>query len=271
MGVSINAGNGELLLSLTVAASHTLTVQLSDGAGSPPVSQELLVLVIEPLRDIGEAVLAVTLIENVDEAAAYTFTLSGGIAPYSYTFAEAQGLAVNVASGVLSYSADGAALGVYVVTVSADDTAAASAPITLLLTVEVSAALSVNVPERITVGVGVRGVLDDVEFVASGGVGERSFTLLDDLGHFAIDSDGGDFRITAALTSVTVVSVVWQLDDTDARTPAIEGTLAVTVMSGVSFSSSKKRVYVTVGIRGNVILEAVAFGGEGAYTYSLTW
>ena len=268
VGVSINADNGELLLSLTVAASHTLTVQLSDGADSLPVSQELSVLVIDPLSDISEAVLAVTLIEDVDDAAAYTLAVAGGIAPYSYTFAISQGLSVNAASGVLSYSADGAAPGVYVVTVSADDAAAASAPIELLLTVEVSAALSANVSERVTVGVAVRGVLDDVEFVASGGVGERSFTLLDDLGHFAIDSDGGDFRITAALASATVVSVVWQLDDTDARTPAIEGTLAVTVMLGVSFSSSKKRVYVTVGINGGVILEAVAFGGEGAYTYS---
>ena len=268
IGVSIDAVNGELLLSLTVAASHTLTVQLSDGAGSLPESQELSVLVIDPLSDISEAVLAVTLIEDVGEAAAYTFAVAGGIAPYSYTLAESQGLSVNAGSGVLSYSADGAAPGVYVVIVSADDAAAASVPIELLLTVEMSAALSANVSERVTVGVAVTGVLGDVEFVASGGVGERSFTLLDDLGHFAIDSDGGDFRITAALASATVVSVVWQLDDTDARTPAIEGTLAVTVMLGVSFSSSKKRVYVTVGIEGGVILEAVAFGGEGAYTYS---
>ena len=268
VGVSINADNGELLLSLTVAASHTLTVQLSDDVGSLPVSQEFSVLVIDPLSDISEAVLAVTLIEDVGEAAAYTFAVAGGIAPYSYTFAISQGLSVNVASGVLSYSADGAAPGVYVVTVSADDAAAASAPIELLLTVEVSAKLSAKVSELVTVGVAVRGVLDDVEFVASGGVGERSFTLLDGLGHFAIGSDGGDFRITAAFAGATVVSVVWQLDDTDARTPAIEGTLAVTVMSGVSFNSSKKRVYVTVGINGGVILEAVAFGGEGAYSYS---
>ena len=268
VGVSINAVNGELLLSLTVAASHTLTVQLSDGADSLPVSQELSVLVIEPLRDISEAVLAVTLIEDVDDAAAYTFAVAGGIAPYSYTFVESQSLSVNVGSGVLSYSAGGAVPGVYVVTVSADDAAAVIAPIELLLTVEVSAALSANVSERVTVGVGVTGVLGDVGFVASGGVGERSFTLLDDLGHFAIDSDGGDFRITAAFAGATLVSVVWKLDDTDARTPAIEGTLAVTVMSGVSFNPSEKRVYVTVGIRGDVILEAVAFGGEGAYTYS---
>ena len=268
VGVSINADNGELLLSLTVAASHALTVQLSDGADSLPVSQELSVLVIEPLSDIGETVLAVTLIEDVGEAAAYTFAVAGGIAPYSYTFVESQSLSVNAGSGVLSYSAGGAAPGVYVVTVSADDAAAVIAPIELLLTVEVSAALSANVSERVTVGVAVTGVLGDVEFVASGGVGERSFTLLDDLGHFAIDSDGGDFRITAAFAGATVVSVVWQLDDTDARTPAIEGTLAVAVMSGVSFNPSEKRVYVTVGIEGGVILEAVAFGGEGAYTYS---
>ena len=268
VGVSINADNGELLLSLTVAASHALTVQLSDGAGSLPESQELSVLVIEPLSDISEAVLAVTLIEDVSEAAAYTFAVAGGIAPYSYTFVESQSLSVNVGSGVLSYSAGGAVPGVYVVTVSADDAAAVIAPIELLLTVEVSAALSANVSERVTVGVAVTGVLDDVEFVASGGVGERSFTLLDDSGHFAIDSDGGDFRITAAFADATLVSVVWKLDDTDARTPAIEGTLAVTVMSGVSFNPSEKRVYVTVGINGGVILEAVAFGGEGAYTYS---
>ena len=266
LGISINADNGELLLSLTVVASHILTVKLSDGAGSETVSQEFSVLVIEPLSDISEAVLAVTLIEDVGEAAAYTFVVAGGIEPYSYTFVEAQSLSVNAGSGVLSY-AGGATLGVYVVTVSADDAAVASAPIELLLTVEVSAKLSANVSERVTVGVGVRGVLDDVEFVASGGVGERSFTLLDGLGHFAIDSDGGDFRITAAFAGATLVSVVWQLDDTDARTPAIKGTLAVTVMSGVSFNPSEKRVYVTVGIEGGVILEAVAFGGEGAYSY----
>ena len=139
LGVSINADNGELLLSLTVAASLILTAQLSDGAGSLPASQELSVLVIEPLSDISEAVLAVTLIEDVGEAAAYTFAVAGGIAPYSYMFATLQGLSVNVTSGVLSYSAGGAEPRVYVVTVSADDDAAASAPITLLLTVEVSA------------------------------------------------------------------------------------------------------------------------------------
>ena len=268
-GVSINAVNGELLLSLTAAASHTLTVELSDGVGSLPMSQEFSVLVIDPFRDIGEMVSAVTLIENVGDAAVHTFAVAGGIAPYSYTFAELQGLSVNAASGVLSYRAGGAP-GVYVVTVSADDMAAASAPIELLLTVEVSAVLGANVAERVNAAVSVTGVLPRAEFISSGGVGERVFALVDDAGHFAINSDGSNFRITQAFTTVTLVSVVWRLDDTDEkRTPAISGTIVVELFSGMYFPVSEERLLVTVGVQGGVILTAVVAGGDGNYSYSL--
>ena len=270
VGVSINADNGELLLSLTAAASHTLTVQLSDDADSLPISQEFSVLVIDPLRDIGEMVSAVTLIENVGDVAVHTFAVAGGIAPYSYTFAELQGLSVNADNGVLSYRAGGGTPGVYVVIVLADDMAAANAPIELLLTVEVSAVLGANVAERVNGAVSVTGVLPRAEFISSGGVGERVFALVDDAGHFAMDSDGSNFRITQAFTTMTLVSVVWRLDDAgEKRTPAITGTIVVELFSGMHFPVSEERLLVTVGVQGGVILTAVVAGGDGNYSYSL--
>ena len=234
VGVSINADNGELLLSLTVAASHTLTVELSDGVGSSPVSQKFsVVVVIEPLRDVGEVVLAVTLIEDVGDAAVHTFAVAGGIAPYSYTFIESQGLSVNAASGVLSYLADGAAPGVYVVAVSVDDTAAAIAPITLLLTVEVSAVLSAALSDGAKDGVDSfvkwTGVLSTVELSGAGGIPPYTFTLLAN-DNFGIDEDGKNFRITAEFASEAVVSVVWVLNDSDTeRTPAVSGMVQVEI------------------------------------------
>ena len=273
-GVSINAGNGELLLSLTVAASHTLTVQLSDGAGSEPVSQAILLMIemraaaIEALRDIREAVLTVTLIENVDDAAAHTFAVTGGVAPYSYTFAKADGLSVNATSGVLSYSAGGAEPGVYVVTVSADDAAAVTAPITLLLTVEVSAVLTVELSDGAKDGVGsfvnFEGPVAGVELSGVGGIAPYTFTLLAN-DNFGIDADGKNFRITAAFTDAVTVSAVWVLEDSDGRTPAVSGTVRVEIRDALGFADNKPVVNVTVGVKADgAIYTAKAQQDDGA-------
>ena len=256
VGVSINAVNGELLLSLTVAASHTLTVKLSDGVGSSPVSQEFsVVVVIEPLRDVGEVVLAVTLIEDVGDAAVHTFAVAGGIAPYSYTFIESQGLSVNAASGVLSY-AGGAKPRVYVVTVSADDAAAAIAPITLLLTVEVSAVLSAALSDGAKDGVDSfvkwTGVLPTVELSGAGGIPPYTFTLLAN-DNFGIDADGKNFRITAEFASETVVSVVWVLEDSDlGLTPAVLGTVQVEIKDIVRPLAMVSDIEGTISVSGGL-------------------
>ena len=268
VGVSINAVNGELLLSLTAAASHTLTVELSDGVGSSPVSQEFsVVVVIEPLRDVGEVVLAVTLIEDVGDAAVHTFAVAGGIAPYSYTFIESQGLSVNAASGVLSYLADGAAPGVYVVAVSVDDAAAAIAPIELLLTVEVSAVLSAALSDGAKDGVDSfvkwTGVLPTVELSGAGGIPPYTFTLLAN-DNFGIDEDGKNFRITAEFASATVVSVVWVLEDSDllGQTPAVSGTVQVEIKDIVRPLAMVSDIEGTISVSGG--------GADGIYSTDQT-
>ena len=270
VGVSINAVNGELLLSLTVAASHTLTVELSDGADSRPVSQGFSVLVIEPLRDIGEVVLAVTLIENVGDADVYTFTVTGGIAPYSYTFVEAQSLSVNAASGVLSY-AGGAKPRVYVVTVSADDAAAVSAPITLLLTVEVSAVLSAALSDGAKDGVdsfvSLTAVVPGVELSGVGGIPPYIFTLLAN-DNFGIDEDGGNFRITAEFNDVVMTSAVWVLEDSDERTPAVTGTVEVEIKDELGFVNNSPVVNVTVGVKSGGVLYTAKAQKDDKATYS---
>ena len=226
-----------------------------------------IVAVIEPLRDVGEVVLAVTLIEDVGEAAAYTFAVAGGIAPYSYTFIESQGLSVDAASGVLSYLADGAAPGVYVVAVSADDTAAAIAPIELLLTVEVSAALSAALSDGARDGVHsfVRrtGALPAVELSGVGGIPPYTFTLLEN-DNFGIDEDGKNFRITAAFTSATVASVVWVLENSDlGLTPAVSGTVQVEIRD-YDFEYTVRPPAIVSDIVGEILIS----GGDADGTYS---
>ena len=270
LGISINAVNGELLLSLTMAASHTLTVKLSDGVGSLPESQEISVLVIEPLSDISEAVLAVTLIEDVGEAAAYTFTVTGGIAPYSYTFVESQSLSVNAGSGVLSY-AGGAVPGVYVMTVSADDAAAASAPIELLLTVEVSAKLSAALSEGARDGVysfvNFTGVVPGVGLSGVGGIAPYTFTLLAN-DNFGIDADGKNFRITSEFTDAVTVSAVWVLEDSDGRTPAVTGTVQVEIRDELGFVNNSPVVNVTVGVKSDGVLYTAKAQQDDKAVYS---
>ena len=222
-------------------------------------------VVIEPLRDVGEVVLAVTLIEDVGEAAAYTFAVAGGIAPYSYTFIESQGLSVDAASGVLSYLADGAVPGVYVVTVLADDTAAASAPIELLLkveepgvyvvtvsaddtaaasavpielllTVEVSAALSAALSEGARDGVDsfVNLASEVGKVMPSGGIGAYTFALVggNDNGYFTINSSLGLISVNNVPESEDGNSyiLVWSLNDGDERSPEVIGGVYVAFM-----------------------------------------
>ena len=226
-----------------------------------------IVAVIEPLRDVGEVVLAVTLIEDVGDAAAYTFAVAGGIAPYSYTFIVSQGLSVDAASGVLSYLADGAAPGVYVVTVSVDDTAAAIAPIELLLTVEVSAALSAALSDGARDGVHsfVRrtGALPAVELSGVGGIPPYTFTLLEN-DNFGIDEDGKNFRITAAFASATVASVVWVLENSDlGLTPAVSGTVQVEIRD-YDFEYTVMPPAIVSDIEGEILIS----GGDADGTYS---
>ena len=233
-------------------------------------------VVIEPLRDVGEVVLAVTLIEDVGEAAAYTFAVAGGIAPYSYTFIVSQGLSVNAASGVLSYLADGAVPGVYVVAVSVDDTAAAIAPIELLLTVEVSAALAAALSDGAKDGVNsfVNLATEVGKITPSGGIGAYTFSLVS-------DNDSGYFTINSSLGVISVNNVpesedgksyilVWTLNDGDQRSPEVTGMVSVQFTKGPIAENALR--YAVAGVVYNDTINIPVVGGvpsDTGYTFKL--
>ena len=239
-----------------------------------------IVGVIGPLRDVGEVVLAVTLIEDVGDAAAYTFAVAGGIAPYSYTFMVSQGLSVDAASGVLSYSAGSAAPGVYVVTVSADDTdtSAVSAPIELLLTVEVSAALSAALSEGARNGVYsfVNLTAEVGKIMPSGGIGAYTFTLdsgNDDNGYFTINSSIGVISVKMAPESEAGNSytLVWTLNDGDERSPEVTGTVSVQFIKMLSAENTLRYAVENVDYSETISIPVV--GGvpdaDTGYTFEL--
>ena len=237
-----------------------------------------IVAVIEPLRDVGEVVLAVTLIEDVGEAAAYTFAVAGGIAPYSYTFIESQGLSVDAASGVLSYLADGAAPGVYVVAVSVDDTAAAIAPIELLLTVEVSAALAAALSEGVKDGtyIFVNFLTELGKIMPSGGIGAYTFSLVsgNSHGYFTINSSLGVISVVSAPESEdgNSYNLVWTLNDGDQRSPEVTGTVSVQFTKSPSAENALR--YAIVSEPYSETINIPVLGGlpdsTTGYTFSLS-
>ena len=236
-----------------------------------------MVVVIEPLRDVGEVVLAVTLIEDVGDAAVHTFAVAGGIAPYSYTFIESQGLSVNAASGVLSY-AGGAKPMVYVVTVSADDAAAAIAPITLLLTVEVSAVLSAALSDGAKDGVDsfVNLATEVGKITPSGGIGAYTFSLVsgNSHGYFTINSSLGVISVISAPESEdgNSYNLVWTLNDGDDRSPEVTGTVSVQFTKSPSAENALR--YAVAGQAYNAIISVLVAGGvpddTTGYTFALS-
>ena len=256
---SVDASSGVLSLSMNVEAGrHLLTVQVMDARDN--TAQAVATVAVSAALELAAAS-PFTVIASV-AMSLHTFVADGGIGSRTYTLAagDEDYFSVDASSGVLSLLAD-AEVGRHLLTVQVmdarDNTAQAVA------TVEVSAALALAAAPSFTVIASVAMSLHT--FVASGGIGSRTYTLLaGDERYFSVGAGSGvlSLSMNAELGSHTLTVQVM-----DARDNTAQAVATVEVSAALSLSDAPP---FTVIISAALSLHTfIASGGIGTPTYAV--
>ena len=234
---------------------YTVSVEVSDSAGNQATAQAT-VGVIARLSLVGASLMAV----EKKAVSLHTFAASGGIGARTYTLSagnETGYFVLDAASGVLSLSASASA-GEYTLTVGVkderDNIAAAVA------TVNISAALSLAGAPLLFAAEGEAKNLHT--FVASGGLGVKTYTLAAGAGYFTVGAASGVLSVDAN-APVAIYTLSVQAADADGNVVEALATAQV-----VSLLLADVMLYAIVG-REVSLHTFEADGGEGAKTYTI--
>ena len=235
---SVDGGSGVLsLLAVAQEGVHTLTVQAID-AGSRKVNALVTVRVSAALMLSDAPLISVALGAALS---LHKFIASGGIGIKTYTLlaSDESYFSVDAGSGVLSLLV-GAQEGVHTLTVQAID--AGSRKVNALATVRVSAALMLSDAPLISVALGVAVSLH--KFIASGGIGIKTYTLLaGNKGYFSVDGGSGVLSLLAGaqegVHTVTVQAI-------DAGSRKVNALATVRVLAALMLSDAPM-LYAIVG------------------------
>ena len=258
---ALNAASG--VLSLTVDAtlgSHTLTVQVMDERDN---TADTVVTVEVSAALVLAAAPSFTVIASVGMSL-HTFIASGGIGTPTYTILtgnEGRDFTLNAASGVLSLSVN-AEVGSHILTVQAMDERGNTDQV--VATVGVSAALALAATPSFTVIASVAMSLHT--FIASGGIGVKTYTLLvgDNGEYFAVDAASGVLSLSMNAPAREYMLTVQVMD---ARNNTVQAVATV----GVSAVLSLAEVPLLEAIEENALslYTFAAGGGIGSRTYTL--
>ena len=253
---SVDASSGVLsLLADTEVGRHTLTVQVMDERGS--TAQAVATVEVSAALSLAEVSPLTIIVGDVS----HTLVASGGIGVKTYTITGGDGegyFALDVISGILSLSADAPAK-MYTLTVRATDERNNIAEV--VATVEVSAALALAAAPSFTVIASVAMSLHT--FIASGGIGSRTYTLLaGDENYFSVGADSGVLSVNAEAGRHTLtVQVMDARDNTAQAVATVEVSAALALAAAPSF---------TVIISAAMSLHTfIASGGIGTPTYTI--
>ena len=255
---SVNADSGVLSLLATAREGvHTLTVQAIDernrevdALATVRVSAALKFAEVPPF----------TVIANV-AMSLHTFVASDGIGVKTYTLAagDENYFSVDAASGVLSLSMN-TPVGEYILIVQAEDEHANT--VQAVATVGVSAVLSLAAAPRLGGAQGIEISLHT--FVAQGGIGARTYTLLTDNveDYFSLDAKSGVlFLLTAAPVATYTLSV--QVKDERGNTADALATVGVLSL----YLADALELYAIVGREVNLhTFDAKGVNGVPTYT-----
>ena len=258
---SVDAGSGVLSLSASVkVGEYTLTVQAADEQDN--IAQATVTVGVSAVLSMASApLISVALGEAVS---LHTFAASGGIGIKTYILAagDEKYFSVNTNSGVLSLLAT-AKEGVYTLTVQAIDKR--NRGVDALATVRVSAALKFAEVPSFTVIANVGMNLHTL--VANGGIGVKTYTLLDGDGgeYFSVDAASGVLSLSMNTPAGEYMLIV-QAEDEHANT--VQAVAAVGVSAVLALADAPERLGGAQGIE--ISLHTfVAKGGIGARTYTL--
>ena len=235
---------------------YTVSVEVSDSAGNQATAQAT-VGVTARLSLVGALLMAV----EKKAVSLHTFVASGGIGARTYTLSvgnETGYFVLDAASGVLSLSANASA-GEYTLTVEVKDERSNIAA--AVATVNISAALSLaGAPQLLVVAEGEAKNLHT--FVASGGLGVKTYTVAAGAGYFTIGTASGVLSVDANAT-VGIYTLSVQAADADGNVVEALATAQV-----VSLLLADVMLYAIVGRE--VSLHTFEAGGKGvAKTYTI--
>ena len=257
---SVGAGSGVLSLQADAAVGrHTLTVQVMDGRDN--TAQAVATVEVSMALELAE-VSSFTVIASM-AMSLHTFIASGGIGTPTYTILagnKAGHFDLDAASGVLSLVAD-AKPDTYELRIQAMDAHHNTAEV--LVTVGVSAVLSLADAPSFTVIASVAMSLHT--FIASGGVGLRTYTLLaGDERYFSVGAGSGvlSLSMNAEVGSHTLtVQVMDGWNNTVQAVATVEVSAALTLSAVPSFT-----LIASVGMNLHTFF---ASGGIGTPTYAI--
>ena len=235
---------------------YTVSVEVSDSAGNQATAQAT-VEVIARLSLAGASLMAV----EKKAVILHTFAASGGIGVRTYTLSagnETGYFVLDAASGVLSLSAN-ASTGEYTLTVGVKDERDNIA--TAVAAVNISAALSLAGVSQLLLA--AKGEAKNLHtFVASGGLGAKTYTLAAGAEYFTVGAASGILSVDEnAPLAIYTLSV--QVADADGNVVQALATAQV-----VSLLLADVMLYAIVGRE--VSLHTFEAGGEGGVkTYTI--
>ena len=256
---SVGAGSGVLSLSVAAAVGrHTLTVQVMDGRDN--TAQAVATVGVSAALVLAEAP-SFTVIASA-AMSLHTFVASGGIGIKTYTLVagdDGEYFAVDAASGVLALSVN-APVKEYMLTVQVMDERGNTAQ--AVATVGVSAVLSLAEVPLLEAIVG--DALSLHTFVADGGIGSRTYTLLaGNDGYFSVGAESGvlSLSVAAAVGRHTLTVQVMDERGNTAQAVAMVGVSAVLVLAAPPFT--------VIASAAMSLHTFIASGGIGLRTYTL--
>ena len=255
---ALGAASGVLSLQADAALGrHTLTLQVADARAN--TVQAVVAVEVSAVLSLAE----VPLLEGIagDALSLHTLVAGGGIGSRAYTLLAGNDeyFSVGAGSGVLSLSAN-AGVGRHTLTVQVMDERGNTAQAVAM--VGVSAVLSLAEAPLLEAIVG--DALSLHTFVAGGGIGSRTYTLLaGNGGYFSVGADSGVLSLSADAEVGRHTLTVQVMDERDntAQAVAMVGVSAVLALAAPPFT-----VIASVAMSLHTF---IASGGIGIRTYSL--
>ena len=256
---SVGAGSGVLSLSMNAEAGrHLLTVQVMDARDN--TAETVAMVEVSAVLALTEAP-PFTVIASV-AMSLHTFVASGGIGSRTYTLlaGDERYFSVGAGSGVLSLSMN-AEVGRHLLTVQVMDARDNTAQAVAL--VEVSTALSLSDAPRFTVIASVAMSLH--AFIASGGIGSRTYTLLaGDERYFSVGAGSGVLSLSMNAEAGRHLLTVQVMDARDNTAQAV-----VTVGVSAVLALTEVPSFTVIASVAMSLHTFVASGGIGSRTYTL--
>ena len=256
---SVGADSGVLSLSANAAVGrYTLTVQVMDGRDNTAQAvvtvgvSAALVLADRPLLEVFAG----------DALSLHTFVAGGGIGSSTYTLLAGDDgyFSVGAESGVLSLLA-AAAVGRHTLTVQVMDGRGNTAQ--AVVTVGVSAALALAAPPFTVIA---SAAMSLHTFIASGGIGLRTYTLLasDDDGYFSVDAASGVFSLSVNTPAKDYRLTVQVMDERGSIAQAV-----ATVVVSAALVLAEAPPFTVIASVAMSLHTFIASGGIGVKTYTL--